>query len=176
MPTCRHRLIFPSYPCGSGSNWCLPLKSTISKTKNWKIPIIKTPLSMCLSQIIKIVLIMLISGILLSEKHPKTYQLGLGWSTKVWDIIVKGTRSLILTPKRYDTSILTHFRFSPISDFPPRPRQKPKNLRSRRTRTQIWLKCGRLAMKYFKFVRWTPTSFLNLFSFFALKADPQIWE
>ena len=34
---------------------------------------------MCLSQIIKIVLIMLISGILLSEKHPKTYQLGLWW-------------------------------------------------------------------------------------------------
>ena len=35
------------------------------------------------NQIIKIVLVMLISGILLSEKHPKTYQLGLWWSTKV---------------------------------------------------------------------------------------------
>ena len=29
------------------------------------------------SQIIKIVLVMLILGILSSEKHPKTYQLGL---------------------------------------------------------------------------------------------------
>ena len=66
---------------------------------------------------------MLISGILLSEKHPKTYQLGLGWSTKVWDIIVKGTRSLILTPKRYDTSILTHFRFPPP---PPGPVKNQK--------------------------------------------------
>ena len=122
MPTCRHRLIFPSYPCGSDSNWCLPLKSTISKTKNWKIPIIKTPLSMCLSQIIKIVLIMLISGILLSEKHPKTYQLGLWWSTKVWDIVT-GTRSLILTPKRYDTSILTLFRSPPS---PPAPSKNKK--------------------------------------------------
>ena len=35
------------------------------------------------SQIIKIVLVMLISGILLSEKHPKRYQLGLWQSTKV---------------------------------------------------------------------------------------------
>ena len=30
-----------------------------------------------LSQIIEIVLVMLISGILLSKKHPKMYQLGL---------------------------------------------------------------------------------------------------
>ena len=29
------------------------------------------------TQIINIVLVMLISGVLLSEKHPKTYQLGL---------------------------------------------------------------------------------------------------
>ena len=29
------------------------------------------------TQIIKIVLVLLISGVLLSEKHPKTYQLGL---------------------------------------------------------------------------------------------------
>ena len=77
--------------------------------KNWKIPKIKTPLSMSLSQIIKIVLVMLFQVFLLSEKRPKTYQLGLWWSTKVWDI-VKGTRSLILTPKRYDTRILTHFQ------------------------------------------------------------------
>ena len=43
-------------------------------------------LSMCFrssSQIIKTVLVVLISGILLSEKHPKTYQLGLWQSTKV---------------------------------------------------------------------------------------------
>ena len=38
---------------------------------------------MCMGQIIKIVLVMLISGILLSGKHPQTYQLGLWWSTKV---------------------------------------------------------------------------------------------
>ena len=52
------------------------------------------------SQIIKIVLV-LISGILLSEKHPKRYQLSLWQSTKVGDTI-KGTRLLILTPERYD--------------------------------------------------------------------------
>ena len=40
-----------------------------------------------LSQIIKIVLVMLISGVLLSEKHPTTYQLGLWY---------------LLTLKRYD--------------------------------------------------------------------------
>ena len=82
----RYKIIkVKSYPCGSGKNWCLPLKSTNSKTKNWKIPKIKTPLSMCLSQFIKIVLVMLTLGMLLSEnrrwapgeKHPKTYQLGL---------------------------------------------------------------------------------------------------
>ena len=39
------------------------------KDKNWKIPKIKTTLSMCLSQIIKIVLGMLISGILLGENR-----------------------------------------------------------------------------------------------------------
>ena len=83
---------------------CLPLKSTNLNTKNWKILKIKTPLSICSrgsSQIIRIALVMLISGILLSEKHRKRYQLGLWYSTKVWDI-VKGTRSLILTPERYD--------------------------------------------------------------------------
>ena len=36
-----------------------------------------------LSQIIEIVLVMPISGILLREKHPKRYQLGLWWSTNV---------------------------------------------------------------------------------------------
>ena len=53
------------------------------------------------SQIIKIVLVVLFSGILLSEKYPKRYQLGLWWSAKVSDTL-KGTRSLILTPKRYE--------------------------------------------------------------------------
>ena len=76
---------------------------------------------MCLRQIIKTALVMLISDILLSEKHLKTYQLGLWWSTKVQDI-VKGTWSLILTPKRYDTSILTHFRTPLPTPPPPRPR------------------------------------------------------
>ena len=48
-------------------------------TKNRKIPKIRPPLPMCTrgsSQITKIVLVMLISGIVLSEKHPKRYQLG----------------------------------------------------------------------------------------------------
>ena len=36
-----------SYLCVSGNNWCLPLKSTNLNTKNWKIPKIRTPLSMC---------------------------------------------------------------------------------------------------------------------------------
>ena len=43
-----------------------------------KIPKLKAPLSMCLSQIIKIVLVMLISGILLAKNSLKTYQLGTG--------------------------------------------------------------------------------------------------
>ena len=47
------------------------------------------------SQIIKIALVMLISGILLSGKGPKTYQLGLCF----FFLPLKGT-----------TSILTHFR------------------------------------------------------------------
>ena len=38
---------------------------------------------MSLSQIIQIVLVMLFQVFLLSEKRPKTYQLGLWWSTKV---------------------------------------------------------------------------------------------
>ena len=45
-----------------------------------KFPKIETPWSMSSrssSQVIKIVLVMLISGIVLSEKHLKTYQLGL---------------------------------------------------------------------------------------------------
>ena len=48
------------------------------KSKKFKIQKIKTALSMCSrgsSQIIKIVSVMLIAGILWSEKHPKTYQL-----------------------------------------------------------------------------------------------------
>ena len=97
-----------SYLCGSGNNWCQPLKSTDSKAKNWKIPQIKIPWSMCSrysSQIIKIVLVVLISGALSSEKHPKTYQLGLWF---LWPL--KGT-----------TSILTHFR------SPSPPRSAPKN-------------------------------------------------
>ena len=97
-----------SYLCGSGNNWCQPLKSTDSKAKNWKIPQIKIPWSMCSrgsSQIIKIVLVVLISGVLLSEKHPKTYLLGLWF---LWPL--KGT-----------TSILTHFR------SPSPPRSAPKN-------------------------------------------------
>ena len=48
------------------------------------------------SQIIKIALVMLISGILLSGKGPKTYQLGLCF---FFFLPLKGT-----------TSILTHFR------------------------------------------------------------------
>ena len=59
------------------------------------------------SQILKIVLVMLISGILLSEKDPKTYQLGL-----VFFLSLKGT-----------TSILTHFQ-SPSS--PPGQRLETK--------------------------------------------------
>ena len=107
--------------CESGNNWCLPLKSTNSKAKNWKISNIKIPWSMCSrgsSQIIKIVPEMLISGVLLSEKHPKTYQLGLWF---FWS--VKGT-----------TSILTHFRslISPRSapknkDLPPSGKKKKRN-------------------------------------------------
>ena len=65
-----------SYLRVSGNNWCLPLKSTNLNTKNWKILKLKTHLSICSrgsSQIIKIVLVMLISGNLLSEKHPKSY-------------------------------------------------------------------------------------------------------
>ena len=60
------------------------------KWKNWKILKIKIPWSMCSrgsSQVIKIVLVMLISGVLLSEKQPKTYQPGL---------------CFFFTPKRYD--------------------------------------------------------------------------
>ena len=77
---------------------------------------------MCLrgsSQIIKIVLEMLISGIFLSEKHPKTCQLGLWQSTKISDTI-EGTRSLILTLKRYDK----HPHPFPIAFFPPAPENK----------------------------------------------------
>ena len=82
--------IHESYLCGSGNNWCLPLKSTNSKAKNWKLPKTKIPWSMCSrgsSHIIKAVLVMLISGVLLSEKHLRTYQLGLFF---------------FLTRKRYD--------------------------------------------------------------------------
>ena len=46
------------------------------KSKKLKNPKNKNFLSMCFrssSQIIKTVLVVLISGILLSEKHPKTY-------------------------------------------------------------------------------------------------------
>ena len=43
------------------------------------------------SQIIKIVLVMLISGIILSEKHLKTYHLGL-W----FFLTLKGTRSILI--------------------------------------------------------------------------------
>ena len=71
-----------------------------------KIPKIKIPWSMCSrgsSHIIKIA--MLISGILLSEKHPKTYQLGL------WYFL----------PLKVTTSILAHFR------SPSPPQSKPKN-------------------------------------------------
>ena len=60
------------------------------------------------SQILKIVLVMLISGILLSEKDPKTYQLGLCF----FFLSLKGT-----------TSILTHFQ-SPSS--PPGQRLETK--------------------------------------------------
>ena len=56
-------------------------KVSIQKQKKLKNPKkLKTPLPMCsrgLSQIIKIVLVMFTSGILLSKKHPKTYQYGL---------------------------------------------------------------------------------------------------
>ena len=37
------------------------------------------------SQIIKIVLVMLISGVILNEKHPKMYQLGLWFSLPLKD-------------------------------------------------------------------------------------------
>ena len=57
------------------------------------------------SQIIKIALVMLISGILLSGKGPKTYQLGLCF----FFLPLKGT-----------TSILTHFRSTS-----PSPGQRP---------------------------------------------------
>ena len=58
------------------------------------------------SHIIKI--LMLISGIVLSEKHPKTYQLGL------WFFL----------PLKVTTSILTHFR----SPSPPQSAPKNKDL------------------------------------------------
>ena len=63
---------------------------------------------------------MLISAILLGKKHPKMYQLVLWYSTKVWDTI-KGTRSLILTLKRYDK----HPHPFPIAS--PLSRSAPKN-------------------------------------------------
>ena len=58
------------------------------------------------SQIIKIALVMLISGILLSGKGPKTYKLGLCF---FFFLPLKGT-----------TSILTHFRSTS-----PSPGQRP---------------------------------------------------
>ena len=61
------------------------------------------------SQFIKIVLIMLISGVLLSGKHPKTYQL------RVW---------LFFLPVKGTTSILTDFR----SPSPSRSAPKNKDL------------------------------------------------
>ena len=61
------------------------------------------------SQILKIVLVMLISGILLSEKDPKTYQLGL------WFFFI---------PKRYDE----HPYPFPIAFFPPRSAPRNKDL------------------------------------------------
>ena len=60
------------------------------------------------SQILKIVLVMLISGILLSEKDPKTYQLGL----------------VFFIPKRYDE----HPYPFPIAFFPPRSAPRNKDL------------------------------------------------
>ena len=63
------------------------------------------------SQIIKIALVMLISGILLSGKGPKTYQLGL------WFFF-------FLTPKRYDK----HPYPFPIDFSLPRPAPKNKDL------------------------------------------------
>ena len=63
------------------------------------------------SQIIKIALVMLISGILLSGKGPKTYQLGL------W---------FFFTPKRYDK----HPYPFPIDFSLPRPAAKNKDLPS----------------------------------------------
>ena len=62
------------------------------------------------SQIIKIALVMLISGILLSGKGPKTYQLGLCF--------------FFFTPKRYDK----HPYPFPIDFSLPRPAAKNKDL------------------------------------------------
>ena len=59
------------------------------------------------SQILKIVLVMLFSGILLSEKDPKTYQLGL------WFFFI---------PKRYDE----HPYPFPIAFSPPGQRLETK--------------------------------------------------
>ena len=56
---------------------------------------------MCSRGSSQIVLVMLISGILLSEKHPKKYQLGL------W----------FFSPLKSTTSILTHFQ-SPLTPPP----------------------------------------------------------
>ena len=102
-----------------------PKKYSFKHKKKGKIPKIRTPSSMCSrgsGQIIKIVLVMLISGILLSGKHPKRYQLGLKFETpwKVpdhWFWPLKGT-----------TSILTHFR-SPPPPPPPPTLSAPKNKR-----------------------------------------------
>ena len=63
------------------------------------------------SQVIKIVLVMLISGVLLSEKQPKTYQPGL-----CFFLPLKGT-----------TSILAHFRSpSPPKSAPKKQRFAPQ--------------------------------------------------
>ena len=58
------------------SDYEINILRLFAATVYWK----KTPLSICTrgsSQIIRVVQVMLISGILLSEKHRKRYQLGL---------------------------------------------------------------------------------------------------
>ena len=68
---------------------------------------------------------MLISGVLLSEKHLKRYQIGLWQSTKVWDTVKVPDHWF--WPLKGTTSILTHSWSRP----PPLPHQPCQHLKTK---------------------------------------------
>ena len=89
--------------------WVLSVREwqqLMSTTKKYQLKSKKLKKKKGSSQIIKIVLVMLTSGVLLSEKQHKTYQL------RLW---------FFFTPKRYDK----HLYPFPIAFSPPMSTKKP---------------------------------------------------